>query len=751
MIDLTNSDGGTSSDNANSSHHRYGTDSMDSDGPGRSSSRRFVVADEPTIQQNRMDLADLAIWLSGLKATEFPLDNPHDLCNGRAFAELLHEIDKDFFDSDWLDKMPMLTTPTNIVVKRSNLRRLWRKISDYITDQLHRKLPTACRWTEISERVDGFEESDLPVAVDLGMIVVTLAHIGRTQETYVQYSQSLSSKYQREIANVARMISLVMEEFPETLSGLDVSLLDESAHEQKEICMQESTSHAADGKTSRRHTLSNSESLLEAQRESHCKEKDQLLREVDRLTKALDAALLNATPSTETNVDVSLLERQNEKLRFKKREIEERFHELEAQIEQHRLNLKDLTEENDKLRSGHKDLNLVRSELHSARDAVEEWRAKATKYSEEVEVMKKRKEKEVKDLELKLDFMNSRIENFVKESTISEDNKKTMDIMRSKIGTLEANIDQMQRQEVSKSHMVNELENKLIEYKERVNELNERKDELVAERNLLQEQLALIQNIVQQLQKGAELLPSPFSEKPQELPQEITIKRLRERIQELETLEPLQGEIIILKSRIGVLEEENLVLSKRKEDLQREVNEYKEKELEKSQKLHVSNDVLELKVQIEKANVELERLREVQARGESRSADLESLVELRTRELEKEKDLLFKAKQIIDELELRSRPVGEDSITSVQQFKELQEENEQLREKVERLAIELHNVSSSLDHENRLFNSAAHQMVLNRSIDDATPTRTRAGADSVPPQTLLETQKMSGALPWRYT
>lgn len=139
----------------------------------------------------------------------------------------------------------------------------------------------------------------------------------------------------------------------------------------------------------------------------------------------------------------------------------------------------------------------------------------------------------------------------------------------------------------------------------------------------------------------------PFSEKSK-LPLEVENKRLLERIQELEELEPLRGEIAVMNSRNGVLEEENLVISKQKEELAKRLAELEEK-MQKSQQ-NVSGDVVELRIQLEKATVEVERLREAEARAETRVGDVEHQLAKRTEECEKLNTAMNKAKTVIDTL-----------------------------------------------------------------------------------------------------
>uniref|UniRef100_A0A1I7TS34 Protein hook n=1 Tax=Caenorhabditis tropicalis TaxID=1561998 RepID=A0A1I7TS34_9PELO len=739
MLDLTSQESDTS-ENGNSKY----ADSTDGRGVGTS---KRLDHNTVSIEELRRDLADLAAWMSGLEATPLPLDDPHSLCNGRAFAELLHEIDKSFFDERWLETMPEIRSLSNQVVKRSNIRKLWRKMSDYISNQLNRKT-NGSRWVDIDERIDGLEETDLPVAVDLGMAVVFIAHVGRTQEKYINYSTGLSQKHKGMMSNVARIVGIGMEEMPE-VSTFEISDVNDS---QSELNSTVPEPVNGNGSEERRRTSSHSDKVLsEAQLEIDelRAEKENLLKEVERLTKNLDISQADTSVNSEPG-EFALLEKQNEELRLKRRNAEEKVLELEASLEHFQETVRKLTQENDTLSSGQKELNMLKSHLDSAQSDVEEWRAKANQYQTDAELVKK-KEKEVKELQGQVKSLTARLEHHVKTATMDEDNKAGMVQLRTQIGTLTATNLEMNVSLESKKRIVENLEFQLIQYKEKVKELEDRKEDLIAERNELENKLHFKDSVTprslhESMFDAGNLSFEPFSENPK-LPLEIENKRLTERIQELEALEPLKGEMIKMKSQNGVLEEQNLVITKQMEELERQVSELQEK-LAKNQQ-HASGDVVELKVQLEKANVEVERMREAETRAETKLTDVEELLRKRTSELENYEKSLIKAKAVIDELEMRSRPVGEDDMTSVQAFKEMKEENDRLRQKVEKLEIELNTTTQSLEQENRLITSAAYQQVIDRTSENVMSMRAHAGSDE--PQTLLDSQKMQGALPWRFT
>ncbi|KAF1765964.1 hypothetical protein GCK72_005918 [Caenorhabditis remanei] len=740
MLDLTNPDS-DASENGNSKY----ADSSDGQGVGTS---RKPEVDKFTLEERRKDLADLAIWLSGLNGTKLALDDPHSLCNGRAFAELLHVIDDSFFDERWLETMPGMRTTSNLVVKRSNIRKLWRKISDYYS-MLGRNIGQ--RWYEIGERVDNIEETDIPVAVDLAMAVVAIALIGTRKEKWISYSQEFAKTYRNEMTNVARMVEIVVKEMPELSDNVTFHEISDLHDSQNELNCSQPESSVVSNKNGfgerRRSSSNNDQVLVEAQQEidSLRSEKDSLLKEVERLTKASDNAQFDDSISSA----VTILEKQNEELRIKRRQMEEKTLELEAALEHFQSTVKKLTEENDTLQSSQKEFNMLRSHLDSAQSDVEEWRAKANQYQTDAELGKKR-EKEVKELQGQVSSLTSRLAHLIKTATEDEDNKAGIMQLRSQLGTITANNVELNVALESKQRIVEQLEIQLIQYKEKVKELEDRKEDLIAERNELENQLHFKDQVTprslhESMFEAGNLSFEPFSEKSK-LPLEIENKRLAERIHELEALEPLKGEIITMRSQNGLLEEQKLVIKKQMEELERQVAELQEK-LALNQK-NASGDSVELRIQLEKANVEVERMKEAEMRAETKLADVKELLQKRNAEYEANEKALERAKSVIDEMEDRCRPVGEDSITSVQAFKEMKEENERLRQKVEKYEIDLNTTTQSYEQENRLITSAAYQQVLDRSSDAVMSMRAQGGTDA--PRTMLDAQKANSALPWSF-
>ena len=386
--------------------------------------------------------------------------------------------------------MPGMRTTSNLVVKRSNIRKLWRKISDYYS-MLGRNIGQ--RWYEIGERVDNIEETDIPVAVDLAMAVVAIALIGTRKEKWISYSQEFAKTYRNEMTNVARMVEIVVKEMPELSDNVTFHEISDLHDSQNELNCSQPESSVVSNKNGfgerRRSSSNNDQVLFEAQQEidSLRSEKDSLLKEVERLTKASDNAQFDDAISSA----VTILEKQNEELRIKRRQMAEKTLELEAALEHFQSTVKKLTEENDTLQSSQKEFNMLRSHLDSAQSDVEEWRAKANQYQTDAELGKKR-EKEVKELQGQVSSLTSRLAHLIKTATEDEDNKAGIMQLRSQLGTITANNVELNVALESKQRIVEQLEIQLIQYKEKVKELEDRKEDLIAERNELENQLHFI-------------------------------------------------------------------------------------------------------------------------------------------------------------------------------------------------------------------------------------------------------------------
>lgn len=730
MLDLTNKES-ESSDNGNSKYE----DSID----GREVGTSKPFKEERSLEDLQADLADMAVWMEGLDATKLPLNDPQLLCNGRAFSEVLHNVDKNFFTDGWLETMPENRT-TNIMVFRSCTRKLWRKMFDYV-NHINRTVVSS-RWTDIHERIDGIYESDLPAMVNLGMAVVTLAHIGKNAKRFVDYSKALTSTHKSMMSNVAKMVTTVIDEMPENPCFHEISELHGSQSELNSLS-ESSGKLNGNGSSERR---SNADQILvdaELEIERLRTETENQRKEIERLTKSFETAQHDMSSNSESG-DISILEKQNEELRQKRRELEEKNLELDAAVDQFKGIVFELTNENDVLRRSDKERQRLQTVLDAAQSDLDEWKTVANQYQKEAE-LSKQQDKEIKELLSQNKALKSRLDHHVKSATLEDANKNGIAQLRTQVGGLTALNTELKASLDSKKRCVEQLEIQLIQHKEKVKELEDRKDELIEERNRLENQLIFKEAVTPRSlhESMFEAGNLSFDEK-NTLPLEIENKRLTERIQELESLEPLKGELITLKSKNGVLEEEKLFATKQIEELQQQIEDLQENLLKNQE--HASGDVVGLKIQLEKAEVEAQQMREAKMRAETNQAQVDEILKKRTAELEVNATALQKAKAVIDELEYNSRPVSEDSMTSVQAFKEMKEENEKLRQKVEKLEIELNTVTQGFEQENRLLTSASHQQVLNRSIDEVMSMRAHAGSEE--PQTLLDTQKMSGALPW---
>ncbi|CAI5443328.1 unnamed protein product [Caenorhabditis angaria] len=712
-------------------------------------------AENDVFQKKKEDLANLVLWFSGIDATNKNLNDPVDLVSGRAFAEILNRIDDIHFDSIWLESMPESTSRTNIVVKQSNLRKLWRKIDMYIREILRRKLETD-RYFEIDSKVCGSEETDLPVALEFAMLICTLAHVGRNKEDFVLYSKDLSLKYSTEMSNVVRMITEIMRDIPEINEQRVTS--DEELTSDGEFNNSNFAERSFAGKEQRISVGSNAgykqeiEHMLK-QIDDLQNHKKQLECDVESLQKHLENAqnhsIISQTStvsSTVTADTVAILEEKNEELLKKRREAEDKINELEGQLEQIKGTLQEISDENENMKRNEKMVKQMKQEMQNTKDNLEIWREKAEKLEFDGELLKK-KEKEIKDLMTQIKLLNHRLEHHVKQSTQDEGNKTEMANLRQHIGSLKADIVAKDVELVSKESTITKIEEELINLKERVKDLEDRKEELTEERNRLQEKMIKMRDSITMRSLHDSMFDGDVVEfeRSDKLSLEIENQRLMERIQELESLEPLKGEILTLKSRNSVLEQETQIAHKQIDEKQKEIQELMEK-LEKNQQT-TSGGVVELKVQLEKISLSEEKALQNAEKAEKKLAEIQLELDQKTEEMKKFEQILNKSKIVIDGLEEQLKMAeietsGNGQTTSVQQFKQLQAENEKLERKVSELENQLHTAITSYEQENRLLTSAAHQIVLNRSAEEVLYSPQSANST-------LSHQKQPSALSWR--
>uniref|UniRef100_A0A914RBB7 HOOK N-terminal domain-containing protein n=1 Tax=Parascaris equorum TaxID=6256 RepID=A0A914RBB7_PAREQ len=83
-------------------------------------------------------LDDLIRWLSAL-SVETPV-NRETLYVGRCIAEALHQIDAVFFHEGWLEKVQAYDETANWRVKANNLRKIFRRITEFYKERLSKEL-----------------------------------------------------------------------------------------------------------------------------------------------------------------------------------------------------------------------------------------------------------------------------------------------------------------------------------------------------------------------------------------------------------------------------------------------------------------------------------------------------------------------------------------------------------------------------------------------------------------------------------
>ncbi|CAD6194405.1 unnamed protein product [Caenorhabditis auriculariae] len=721
------------------------------------------------LAEMKNELQKLASWFHGFpgfhRARQLDLEDPIAMCNCHVFAEFLHLIKERTFDDAWLNTIVKGNSVTNNHVKRSAIRKLMRQLTNYITIELGCRVETE-RWNHQDAFINGTVETDLPVVLNLATLIVGVAHFGPTAKKIVPYSSELTSTAPDCMRIVANMVKEVLTEIPAlgTLKGGDDDDNDAVAASEAAVSdrLNESSFRISSGSEV---VESYQLQKLTTQLSETARERDKLALELETMQVALRESEMAAKAST-SDPAITFLEDQNKNLKERLRESEDKHSEQEGLLDSLRTSVKELTENNTRLMTENRDVSQLKSEIQSLRDELEISRDQLGKSRVDSE-RRKQIEKELKERDAQIKLQQSRLDHYITKSTAESADRDQIKTLRQQIGNLNGTIESLEGKLVHSEKQISELENELVKMKERNNALESRKEELTIERNELQNKLLDVQasdsnterSLHDSLGADNELLNNNSFER-QKL--EVENKRLHERVQELEGLEQLQGEVSILKNRNATLEGDAQLAEKRRDDLMVQIADLQQK-LDSSQ-LTVQGGVADLTIQLEKALIEGQKSKDVAERTERRLNDLEDELEKKVKENEKLHRGLEGAKMVIDDLESHVKVVDEDGgKTSVQQFRQLQMDNEQKEKRIRQLEEELENGKRKYEEETRLVATGFHAAVLDRNRDamtstTTTPQRRTVGGGTVgspdvdgangQPAAFLTRQKMHQALPW---
>ncbi|CAI4231688.1 unnamed protein product [Auanema sp. JU1783] len=628
------------------------------------------------------------IWVRSLRCSVSYDMDLHSLRNCVNFSEILHRIDDEYFTEEWVNTFANYDTDSSWRVKAGNLRKLLKKLTEYLELHTGRTIAHNSFWV-IDEQLL-CEEGDVQQVVKVFNLIMVTALLGQ---------------------NKMEFVNLAMEQSPDVqqLTMTAVTNFTQNSKESNDLSQDEDNFEVSNGNS----FISNEVdrvNVLARENEELRANNAKLESELEKVHA--DLLHLSSAPS------IDKLEKEKSELKKRKEVMEERAMDLEAKLESLNNNLELKETELETLREKVDKIHVFEDDYTRMRDEIEELRARDLenkKISKDFENLKQRNKEALNDKN-ELNVLREKSARYMEDMIALEDEKSKNKTLRQQIGALKAQKEEKEGELEKLTIRMGKLEFELGEAKSKLMASEKKNEDHVHEKLQFQDKIAELQlkyraedSLHSNL--GTSMIDSEAEEsRSRILEQEKEILRLRERVRELEKLEEEQHEWHSTKGKIRELESELQISNTKKAELLGNIEKL-ENDLETRE---FSGDVNQLRVEIEKRSIEYDKLLgqlQMHDRRANEAGEAVKKIEDLLAEERKEKHLVEerfkKACQTIKDLEMK---MTETDGFSRHEFDSMKSEKEKREKTIRVLENEIKKLNTKHEEETRLMTTSFHSV-----------------------------------------
>ncbi|CAK8688742.1 protein Hook homolog 3-like isoform X1 [Clavelina lepadiformis] len=630
----------------------------------------------------------LVVWISGFDIA-VPHKHAHDFTDGVAMAQILNQLDPDYFSDIWLSRIKTGIALDNYRLKTNNLKKVLNQTMDY--------------FKEVSgNSITGFDMPDVSLVSEMA----DKRHLGRMLQLMLGVAVNCPSK-QRNIEEIMQLdenvqhvvmtaIQELMQHYQASSEGNDSAVIDQGVSEQVKLLETKLTDAHADKEemAQRCHELDMQVALLHEEKANIQQENMQLQERLNQTENLED-------PSSPASMRHSQMLNQIEAL-------QEETYRLEASRDDCKLRCEVVERELIESQNKIEELSALAEESRLLKDEIDYLRSasdKAAKLEATIQTYKT-KLKEIGDLRGQVKLLEERNTSFMERTVDLEEELKKANAARSQLETYKRQVIDLHNKLSEETRRADKSEFEIKTKTEKMKVLEAEKQRLVAERDSLietNEELQLTQHqavgggfMNEQLLGSSDtaLTPLEVKEKLIRLLHENKMLKLQQGEIDDERIISLTSDLELANARINELETDNRLSNQRGLELDKQVKTLQDelqvkgassednqalrhKLKEHLSRLHNTNEELQKK----KAYIESVEPQLVQ--GDKQIAEMKSLLKKKEEDMkameDRYKKYLEKAKSVIRTLDPNKSQ--QSTTPQIQKLKsELQEKDKLLKQ-----------------------------------------------------------------------